>query len=198
MLKTSNLGPGPGILVLWASHQRYAERPLWESYNKALASGDKIRYYRTLIPRLWMLTTMANPWRVSEAVSLALHATALLASKPGRSLSTRDIAGRLGASEAHLAKVLQRLSKAGLTTSTVGPKGGHMLARPGGEVSLQEVYETIEGPLTPLKCLFGKPVCIGEFCIFGNTLEDVDATLRDWLANTRLSDVSRVFEAEKA
>jgi len=81
--------------------------------------------------------------------------------------------------------------------STVGPKGGYVLARPSDKVLLQEVYETIEGPLTPLRCLFGTPVCLGKFCIFRSSLEDVDKRLRDWLANTRLSDLSQVFAVEE-
>ena len=69
--------------------------------------------------------------KMSEAVSIALHASALLASDPGTKLSNKQIAGRLHVSEAHLSKVLQRLVKVGLVRSMKGPKGGFVLADSG-------------------------------------------------------------------
>ena len=136
---------------------------------------------------------MSGPVKVSEAVSLALHATVFLASRPDRPVSTRDIAHALGASEAHLSKVLQRLAKVGLVRSTVGPCGGFVLGKPGNKITLLNVYETIEGPAQPLKCLFEHPVCAGDRCIFGALLKEVDMRLWRWLANTKLSEVSDVF-----
>ena len=55
--------------------------------------------------------------RISEAASLALHTMALLAAEPDKLLSAAAAAGALGASEAHLAKVLGRLAHVGLVES---------------------------------------------------------------------------------
>ena len=74
---------------------------------------------------------MANVLRISEAATLALHTLALLASRPGVILSTHKIAKRLEASEAHLAKVLQRLARMGLVRSIRGARGGFVLELPG-------------------------------------------------------------------
>ncbi len=81
---------------------------------------------------------MATTLRISEAATLALHATALIGSSPTR-LSAHEMAERLNVSEAHLAKVLQRLAHAGLVRSVRGPHGGFMLARAGSEITLLEV-----------------------------------------------------------
>lgn len=136
---------------------------------------------------------MSSPFRMSEAAALALHAAALLASSPRRPLAARKIARALDASQAHLSKVLQRLAKAGLVTSTRGPAGGFALDRPAGRITLLEVYEAIEGPLGAPDCLFGRAVCAGRDCICGDLLSDVHSRTRRRLAGTRLSKLGHVF-----
>jgi len=128
--------------------------------------------------------------RIPEAASLGLHAAVILAGNSDRPISARELAEKLGASEAHLSKVMQRLVRAGLVNSTRGPKGGFMLDRAAESVSLLEVYEAIEGPLKPASCLFGTPVCGRGACIFGRYLEEFDARFRDYLANAKLSELA--------
>jgi Rrf2 family protein len=132
---------------------------------------------------------MPNPIRISEAASLALHTMTLLAGNTEVSMTTRQIADELNASEAHLAKVMQRLVHAGFVKSVRGPKGGFRLARAPSDVSLIEVYELIEGPISTGCCYFGEPICRNEVCIFGGLLESIGTQVREHLANTRLSDL---------
>ena len=101
--------------------------------------------------------TMATMLRISEAASLAIHAMAVVAGKPEEVHSTHGVATALGVSEAHLAKVMQRLTRAGLVSSVRGPKGGFVLARPAAEVTLLAIFEAIEGHLEPKGCLLKKP-----------------------------------------
>ena len=140
---------------------------------------------------------MSSVLKISEAASLALHSTVLLAANPGEMISTRDIAYRLHVSEAHLSKVLQRLARDGLVRSIRGPKGGFRLGKPAHEITLLHVYESIEGPLIPSKCLFENSICTGSMCILGGLLETVDRQVRDYLAKTKLSDLTRVYRSEK-
>jgi len=140
---------------------------------------------------------MASVLKVSDAAALGLHAMALLATKPDRRLPNPHIASVLHSSAAHLSKVLQRLAKAGLVRATRGPKGGFQLA-PGGEsLTLLQVYEAIEGPLAPQDCLLGSPICNGRHCIFGELLGRVNREVREYLAGTRLSDLTAVFDAKR-
>lgn len=135
---------------------------------------------------------MTNLLRVSEAASLAMHATVLLAASRDRALTTSQIAAMLGVSEAHLSKVLQRLGRAGLVRSTRGPKGGFALTRPSDQITLLEVYEAIEGIVVPATCLFDTAICRGDRCILGGLIAEVNHHVRDYLARTSLSDVSDV------
>jgi Rrf2 family protein len=129
---------------------------------------------------------MSSILRISEAASLALHSMAFLASDPETPVPTKEIALRLHISEAHLSKVLQRLTRVGLVRSTRGPKGGFILGKPAKDISLLDVYESIEGPMVPNKCLLGKPVYDKDKCILGGLLEEVDKRVKEYLAKTTL------------
>jgi Rrf2 family protein len=133
-----------------------------------------------------------------EAASLGIHATVILAGQRDGLVSAREFAERLHASEAHLAKVMQRLVHVGIVTSTRGPKGGFALARPAGEVTLLEVYEAIEGAVEPAGCVFGTPVCGRRSCVFRGVTEELDARLRSYLANATLADLAEGKETPNA
>ncbi len=136
---------------------------------------------------------MASVVKVTEAASLGLHTMVLLAGEPGRRFPTREIARRLGASEAHLAKVLQRLARVGLVGSIRGPGGGFTLSEKKGNATLLEVYEAVDGPMVESVCLLGSPACSGEECILGGLLETANREVREYLAGTRLSELTSVF-----
>lgn len=131
--------------------------------------------------------------RISDASSMAMHAMALLAVEPEASLSTRSIASCFHISEAHLAKVMQRLVKVGLVTSVRGPKGGFSLARDPGSVTLLEVFTAIEGPVESSGCVFAVPQCDGTTCILGSVMAEANRMLLDHLSTTDLRSISKVF-----
>ena len=139
---------------------------------------------------------MPKVMQISEAASLALHSMALLASKPEKIFSVREIASTLHVSEAHLSKVLQRLAKIGLVRSNRGPRGGFVLGKKGNEITLLEVYEAIDGPLTSSKCLFENPICSGARCIFGDLLLTTNNRYRAYLEGMKLSELINVYREE--
>ena len=134
---------------------------------------------------------MANALRISEAAALALHAMAYLAEDPERTVSTRQLARQFRASEAHLAKVLQRLARQKLVTPLRGPAGGFVLARPPQRISLLDVYEAIEGRFSCPVCLFVQPVCARRVCIMGGMVGMINRTLFKHLTTTRLSSLAK-------
>ncbi len=132
--------------------------------------------------------------RLSEAVSLAMHAMVYLAaSGTATRRSAKEIARDLRVSEHHLSKVLQRLSRAGLVVSYRGPRGGFTLARP--DITLFDVYRAIEGDLPSDDCLFAKRVCRGARCILGSVIKDVNRDVTAHLRNTKLSDLCDVYQS---
>ena len=136
---------------------------------------------------------MPSALRISEAASLGLHTMVLLAARRNRRMSAKEIASILGVSEAHLSKVMQRLGRVGLVTSTRGPKGGFALARPGSEIRLLDVFVAIEGPLKASECLLGARICDGTRCILGTLLTDVNKLVHDHLSGSTLDELTAVY-----
>lgn len=132
---------------------------------------------------------MAGLIRVSEAASLGLHAAMLLARDGGKLVRTRDLGERIGASQAHLVKVLQSLSRSGLVETERGPRGGARLARRPQDITLLQVYEAVDGPLEASECLLERPVCDGHCCMVGRLLYQMNQDVREHLARTSLADV---------
>lgn len=131
---------------------------------------------------------MASLLKVSEAASLALHATAVMAGAHGERVTARRMASALGVSEAHLSKVLQRLTRAGLVRGTRGPRGGFRLTRPARQISLREVYEAVEGSLKVEHCLLGVSVCGQRKCPVAGLFEKLGREAIRVLGKTTLGD----------
>ena len=140
---------------------------------------------------------MSSVLRVSDAAAMGLHAMVLLASRPDRRMSNAEIASILGVSAAHLSKVLQRLHKAGMVESTRGPGGGFTLAPGAQRLPLLTVYEAIEGPLKPNQCLLDSPICGGRNCIFGHLLGRLNREAKQYLAKSRLKDLTAAYRSQK-
>lgn len=121
--------------------------------------------------------------------SLAIHSMAMIARNGDGLLTVSEIAHSVGASEAHLAKAMQRLVKAGLARSERGPKGGFGLAQPADAVTLLAIYEAVEGPRVVGQCPLGRKSCSFDGCLFGGVLESMEDRVYEYLASNRLSDV---------
>lgn len=133
---------------------------------------------------------MTNMLKISDAAALALHTMAVLARNTHRLVPTHEIAETLDVSENHLAKVHQRLHKAGLVDAVRGPSGGSRLAGSPSEITLLEIYEAIEGTFSPMDCLLGRPACGGRRCILGDLVKSVNNQVRDYLAGTTLAKLA--------
>ena len=71
--------------------------------------------------------------RLPEGVEWSLHCTWLLTfARDGDALPARRLAEFYGLPEAYLAKLLKGLVRAGLLSSTSGPRGGFRRIAPGG------------------------------------------------------------------
>jgi len=130
---------------------------------------------------------------ITEAANLALHSLAYLANHQADwPISTANAAKPFQASEAHLNKVFQRLNKAGLVGSVRGPRGGFVLARDPGEITLLEIFEAIDGPMPKETCLLGRHTCTFGNCIFGTLLPTIHGMVSEHFAGTSLADLIEV------
>jgi Rrf2 family protein len=68
-------------------------------------------------------------------------------------VSLKDISKRQSVSVDYLEQLLRRLRKAGLVRSVRGPRGGFLLAREPGQISLWEILVALERDITPVYCV---------------------------------------------
>ena len=139
----------------------------------------------------------AGVFRISETASIALHTMVMLAADNKKVLSNKEVASALQVSEAHLYKVLERLIRRGLVKSVRGANGGFTLAKPGGRISLLQVYEAIEGKFETDLCLLDASTCHGNDCIFGGLLGKINGQVRAYLISTKLNELSTIFRSKE-
>jgi Rrf2 family protein len=98
--------------------------------------------------------------RLSKKTDYALMAMRHLALSPERGASSaREIAERYDMPVELLAKVLQRLVRHGFLRSHQGTRGGYLLARPPGLISIADVIQAIDGPVAVTACSSETDTC---------------------------------------
>lgn len=137
---------------------------------------------------------MSGLLKPSEAATLAVHACGLLAAaRGGRALTTQEMAAAIGASEAHLSKVLQRLSRAGIIAGRRGPRGGFRLTRAPSSVPLLRVYDAVDGSLPRGGCLLGVPRCPADSCPLQSLMAATSRRLAEGLSKVSVADLGLSF-----
>ena len=87
--------------------------------------------------------------RWNRAVEYGIEGLMYLARAGGeRSTLLREVSRATSIPETFLSKIFQRLVKSGLIRSRRGFRGGFHLARPASQITLREVIEALQGPLT--------------------------------------------------
>jgi len=92
--------------------------------------------------------------RFTKRADYGLMAIHYIATHDGLgAVSAKRIAEEFGIPPELLAKILQRLAKRRLIVSQNGPKGGYVLTRRPGDISVGEVVRALEGPISIVSCL---------------------------------------------
>lgn len=137
--------------------------------------------------------------RLSKRGEYGLRAMIMLAepSKDGSSpamVQIKEIAQREQISAKFLEQILLTLKNAGLLHSKMGLGGGYYLARSASEVTLGQIFRTLDGPVAPIKCVsqmaYEPCGCPDEqTCGLRLVMSDVRNAIADILDNTSLADV---------
>lgn len=128
--------------------------------------------------------------RFSMKTEYGVRAILELAANTGKgSLQSAEIARRQGIPGPFLDQVLMTLRRAGMITSTRGPRGGHALARRPEEIRLDEVVDCLEGSArdgredTPRN---------GEALVLAQVSEKAETAARQVFAAHSLADCLRM------
>jgi Rrf2 family protein len=91
--------------------------------------------------------------KISAQEEYGLRCLVQLANLPaGDSLTLPQIAEREGISTANAGKLMWLLNKAGFVNSTRGTKGGYFLARPSGDIYLNEIIKVLDEDVLSSHC----------------------------------------------
>jgi Rrf2 family protein len=109
---------------------------------------------------------------------------------PYGACSAKDVADAYGIPQEALAKILQRLVKAGLLQSQHGMNGGYMLARDPATISAFEVIRAIDGPLFITSCITVRGECDQtERCTIKEPMRRVNESIEQVLRRISISEM---------
>ncbi|OHB65119.1 MAG: hypothetical protein A2Y76_02485 [Planctomycetes bacterium RBG_13_60_9] len=87
--------------------------------------------------------------RVSRSTGYALLAVGYIAKNQGDGVVlSQDISRQYDIPLEYLLKILQQLVRANVLRSKRGPRGGFSLAKPTNKITMLEIIEAVDGPLT--------------------------------------------------
>jgi Rrf2 family protein len=126
------------------------------------------------------MVIMSKIFSMSEAASIAIHSMVLIArNKDG--INAVKIAEQTGFSKNHISKVAQRLVKNDLIKSMRGPAGGFSLKKRPVDITLLEIYQSIEGPIEITDCPLVYEVCHFDQCVMGNVVNQMTLEFKRFL-----------------
>ena len=138
--------------------------------------------------------------RLSREADYSLLAMIYIAGRPDGQLAyRREIAAHYSIPKDFLAKVLQKLARGGLVRSFRGTQGGYCLARKPDEITLVDVLEAVEGPMSLVDCGCEPYECRQEqACTIKRAMHEVQNEIRSVLGGVSLQDMrSRLPKEER-
>ncbi|MDB5290320.1 MAG: transcriptional regulator, BadM/Rrf2 family [Phycisphaerales bacterium] len=129
----------------------------------------------------------------STATQYAIRGLSELAGRAGakKSMMVDELADGAALPREYLAKVFQRLVKAGLLTSTKGRGGGFALARAAHDISLMQIIKAIDGEADLDRCVIGLDRCNDAMaCPQHDLYKPIRQRLEGYLQTTTLADLA--------
>jgi len=122
-------------------------------------------------------------YAVRAMISLGLYGE-------GRPLALHDISSREGISLAYLEQLFVKLRRGKIVRSVRGPGGGYMLARPAGEIRVDEIIDSVEESLVPVSCMDAKGRCVcNDVCVSHGVWQGLGERVRQFLSSITLADL---------
>jgi len=133
--------------------------------------------------------------QITRQADYALRAMLYLARlKDGERAATRKIAEEENIPPSFLAKIISQLHIAGLINTSRGASGGVVLSREPKEITLLDVVEAIDGPISLNECTEDPDACsFGDHCPIHEVWCEAKATL---VKKLRESTFDKLIERE--
>ncbi|HUT61314.1 MAG TPA: Rrf2 family transcriptional regulator [Phycisphaerae bacterium] len=125
--------------------------------------------------------------RLSFAAELGVRGMLVLSKHYGEGPVTLDaICSERDLPKQYLTKIFGSLTRADLVSSIRGKRGGYMLTREPGRITLLEVVEAVEGPIVLNFCQHIPPQCDRKGCRIRPIWRQLQRTIRDRLGSMTL------------
>lgn len=125
----------------------------------------------------------------SQTAEYALRAVVWLASHSGKALTTRQISVATKVPSDYLSKVLQALARAGLVHSTLGRRGGFLLARTPNHISVLDVVKAVDDVQRIRRCPLGFESHGAVLCPLHRRLDDAMAMVEKAFARSTIAEL---------
>ena len=113
---------------------------------------------------------------------------------PGKPRMLKDIAQSQQISEKYISRLVIDLRRAKLVRSVRGVNGGFHLAKLPEEITLLEVLETMEGPLSVVDCVRSPEKCHRQtLCPARDIWEKLNDGIRELMRNITLDDILNAY-----
>lgn len=128
--------------------------------------------------------------RLSNLADYAVVAMTAAARRCGGGrVSAADLAAETGLPAPTVAKLVSKLTAAGLLRSMRGAHGGLQLARPAAAITLADIVEAVEGPIALTACVEGDSCALDHDCAVRAHWPVVNAAVRGALAGITLTQL---------
>jgi Rrf2 family protein len=129
--------------------------------------------------------------RISMKTDYGLIALKHMAAQKGNGLvNAKELATRFQLPPNLLAKILQSLSQSGIIEAQKGSGGGYRIARDPKDITLTEIFESIEGPVHMIMCTSDNGNCsVEDSCTIRNGLITLERKFADFFDSITLADI---------
>lgn len=130
--------------------------------------------------------------RMTKQADYGLVLLSHLAGRPGRRMTTPELAHSTHLPTPMVSKILKALTRAGILESRRGVKGGYQLAANPHEVSLATLIEALEGPISITECSDGSDdICsLSAHCHIRENWRRIDRVVRSALDAISLAELA--------
>lgn len=142
--------------------------------------------------------------KMNEGVEWAAHCCLNLSWAEPQRVTAAKLAAFYGLPTAYLNKQLQALARAGIVSSTSGPRGGFLLARSPRDISLMDVVVAIEGAEPAFRCTnirqdgpaggMGTAADFRRPCAVAHAMREAELAWRSGLAAVTIADLADTVE----
>ncbi|MCX6343748.1 MAG: Rrf2 family transcriptional regulator [Armatimonadetes bacterium] len=113
-------------------------------------------------------------------------------------MMTKEIADRQNLPATYLEQLMLTLRKSGLVIATRGAKGGYVLARDAGSITLAQIVEALEGPLDIADCADVPNCCLTpNACALKEIFNSANTALFDIFNSITLAELAERQSAKE-